>query len=123
MIEQVPQDVIHQGLEDCVGVIETEGDDKVFKVVEGSVESSLPITILLDPDQMIGISEVQFGKNSGHLEGLQGRSDKGQRLFVSNGDVIEATIINTGVKGLILLGEKEEPYTNQRRGRHDDTAA
>lgn len=55
------------------------------------------------------------------MEGLKGRTNKGQRVFVLNGDLIEVTIINKGVMDLAFLGDKGKPCTNRRRGLPDDT--
>lgn len=62
MFEKVLKDIIHQDLEDCGGVGETEAHDKVFKVAKGSAEHSRPFISFLDPDQMAGISEVIWKK-------------------------------------------------------------
>lgn len=119
MIEKV---FIHQGPEDYGGVSEMEGHDQAFQVTKGSVEHSLPFIFFLDPDQSVGISEVQFGKDGRSLEHLKSRTDKEQRVFVVDDDLIVTMKIKTGAKGLIFLGNKEEPYTNGS-GWLDDTSS
>lgn len=60
---------------------------------------------------MVHIYEVQFGKMCGSHEGLKGRTDTRQRLFVLNGDFIEAVI--QGRRILSFLETKRPAATGE----------
>uniref|UniRef100_A0A6Q2XA13 non-specific serine/threonine protein kinase n=1 Tax=Esox lucius TaxID=8010 RepID=A0A6Q2XA13_ESOLU len=59
--QHVPQHVVNQALEHCRRVGQSEGHNQIFKVAKGGVESRQPFIPLPDPDQMVGVTQVQFG--------------------------------------------------------------
>ena len=60
---------------------------------------------------MVSISEDQFGKDGGFLERLKSRTDKGERVFVLDSDLVEAIINQYG-------GERSYLSWRQRRTLH-----
>lgn len=46
-VEQVPEDVVGQSLENCRGISETKGHDQILVVTPGSVEGSFPLMSLM----------------------------------------------------------------------------
>ncbi len=71
VVQEVPQDVIDEDLEDCGGVSEAERHDQVYKVDELGIECSLPLVSFSDPNQVYGAPQVQFTEDRGSLQGRQ----------------------------------------------------
>ena len=77
----------------------------------------LPFVSFLDPDQMVGISEVQFGKMVALWRGSNAE------LIILDGDLIETALINAGEKVLSFLETKKNPALDRRRGWPYDTSS
>lgn len=59
-------------------VHETEWHNQIFKMTEGSVECSFSLIPLFDPDEVVGVSEVELGEDGSGAEGLEGGIDEGE---------------------------------------------
>lgn len=69
---EVLKDIINQCLEDHWGVSEAKGHD-VFKIPEGCFKGSLPLVPLLNPDQLVGVPQVQLCEDGCSVQGLKCR--------------------------------------------------
>ena len=73
LVDHVPLDVVHQGLEDSRRVREPEQHDEVLPVPRWRVKGCLSLVALLYPHQVIGIPEVQLGEDGRPLQVVKRR--------------------------------------------------
>lgn len=90
-IEEGAEGVVHEVLEGCGGVCETERHDRVFEVAVTTAESGFPLIALCDPDQVVGAAKVEFGEELGAGESIEEFGDKGERVAVLDCDGVEAS--------------------------------
>ena len=64
-VQEIPQHVVDQGLENSWGVSQPEWDDEVLKVPQVSVEPRLLFIPLTDTYQMVCVAQVELGEHSG----------------------------------------------------------
>lgn len=64
-VAKVLKDIICQGLEDHQGLGEAKDHDNIFEIPEGCVEGGLQLIPLLNPDQTVGVTQVQLDED-GH---------------------------------------------------------
>ena len=72
------------------------------------VEGRLPLIPLLDSDQVIGIAKIQLGKHGGFVERLECRVNEGERVFVLDGYIVQAPVVNAWPEYLVFLENKEK---------------
>lgn len=119
LVNEVPKDIIHQGLEDCCGIGEAKGHYKLFKVPEECIKDDLLLISLPNPDQVLSVPQVH--KNVRPMEWFKGGTDERQGILVLDGYVIETTVINTRMEQVIFLAHKEETSSYWQRRHADDT--
>lgn len=83
-IDEVPQNVIYQGLENRWGISKTKWHYQILKVSQVSIECRFPFIALANTDQVVGISQIQLTKDCGPLKELKGRGEERQRVLVLN---------------------------------------
>ena len=64
-VQEIPQHVIDQGLEDSWGVSQSERHDEVLKVTQMSIKPRLPFIPLADTYQVIHVTQVELSENLG----------------------------------------------------------
>ena len=74
---------------------------------------------LLDPDQVVRVTQVQFGEDRGGLQGLQQGIDEGEGVLILYCDGVEGPVIDAWPKTSVPLPDKEEPGAHRRRGGPD----
>ena len=86
-VEEVPQHVVHQGLEDNWGVSQPERHDEVLEVTQVSVKPCLPFIPLSNTYQVVRVAQVKLSKHRGVGEGLEGGAEQreGVLLFYCDG--------------------------------------
>ena len=70
-VEEIPQHVINQGLENSWSVSQPERHDEVLKVTQVSVKPRLPFVPLSDPYQMVCVAQVELREHRGVGERLE----------------------------------------------------
>ena len=69
-VEEVAEDVVHEGLEGGWGIGETEGHDEGFKMTIACAESCLPFISLSNANEVVSASKVEFGEALGTAEAV-----------------------------------------------------
>lgn len=87
---------------------QTKRYNQILIMPGGGVESRFPLVALLDVDQVIGVAEVQIGKDLIILQEFKGRGEERQRIAILNCNVIKATVINAWTETPVLLTNEEE---------------
>ncbi len=62
-VNHVTEDVINQGLEHSGDIGQSKWHDQVLKVSQGGVECHLPLVSITDSDQVVCVTQVQFGED------------------------------------------------------------
>lgn len=120
MIQHVPQHIVKQVLEPVGALVKTKGHHQLYKMSSRGVEGSLPLITNPDLNQMVGIMEVELGKDGQLLQQLKCGGDERKGVAVLYGNIIEAPGVNAGPQSLILLLHQKEPHPCRRGGRVDD---
>jgi hypothetical protein len=68
--------IVYQSLKDRRGIGESIRHDLILIISAGCVEGCLPLTPLTYPNQVVGISKVQLGKNGVLLERFKSRGEE-----------------------------------------------
>lgn len=108
VVQEIAKDVVHESLEGGGSVGETEGHDKGFEVAVASAESGLPLVTFLDPDKVVSPAKVEFGEDLGTAEAVDGFSDEGKGGSVLDGDLVEASVVDTEPQTAVLLFDEED---------------
>ena len=82
------------------------------------VVGCLPFITLTNSDQMVCVAEI--GEDGSSPDGFEGGREKWQRIFVFDGDLIQALIVNAGPQAFILLLHEEKPSSYRGRRWSDD---
>lgn len=77
MVKLASENVTDESSENGWGVRETERHHLVLEVSKGGVERCLPLIPLLNVDQVVSVSKVQFIKNPGVTQRLKGWVSQG----------------------------------------------
>ena len=64
-IQEITEDVIHEMLESCRSIGKSKGHNEPFKRTIAGVESGFPFITIRDMDQVIGMSEINGGIDTG----------------------------------------------------------
>ena len=121
LVYHISQDIVHQGLEDGWRVREAERHDEVLPGPRRCVEGRLPFVTFLNPHKVLGIPEVQLGKDRRSLQEVKRSVHQRQRVAVAHRHAVDSPVIDAGHQGAVLLPYKEEPCTGWGRCRPDDT--
>ena len=108
------ENVVHESLESGGSIGETLRHDEPF---EGSIsrsEGCLPFISGGDPDEMIGVLEVDLGINSRGSGTVQEIGDEGERITVLFGDAVESAEVHAEPQRTILFLDKEDRSTMRR---------
>jgi hypothetical protein len=62
LIDEVAEDVIHEGLKGSGGVAEAKSHDKGFKKAKGALEGGFPFIACANADVVIAPTDVELGK-------------------------------------------------------------
>lgn len=73
VVEHVTEDVINQVLQYSRGVGKAERHDKILEVSQRGAEGSFPFVPFVDSDEVISVTEVQFGQKGVKAELISGR--------------------------------------------------
>lgn len=65
---------------------------------------------------MIGVSQIQFGEDTGGVEGAESRNNQGKWILVFDCDFIYSGVIYTWAQGFVLLFYEEKSCPHRRRG-------
>lgn len=122
-IDEVPQNVIYQGLENRWGISKTKWHYQILKVSQVSIECCFPFIALANTDRVVGIPQIQLTKDCGPLKELKGRGEERQRVLVLNCYVIQSAMVYTWLKRLVFLFYKEKPCCYRRGGGADDASS
>lgn len=76
---------------------------------EGHVKGTRPLVTLVNPDQKIGILQVELGEDHHPMQGINGRVYQRQGILIFNSYVVETLVINTWVKRIMFLSTKKNP--------------
>lgn len=120
IVQEIAEDVVHEGLEGGGGVGETEGHDKGFEVAVASAESGFPLVTLLDSYEVVGPTEVEFGEDLGTAEAVDGLSNEGKGSSVLDGNLVEASVVDTKSQAVVLLFDEEDRSACGRLGGLDE---
>lgn len=71
-----------------------------------SNKGSLPLVLLMYPNEVIGASELQLGVNGGTPKLLQSSWDEGKRILELCGDLVECPVVNVKLQALIIFATK-----------------
>lgn len=71
MVNEVPQNIIHQNLKNCWFISGPEQHHQILKVDQVSIESGLPLISFLYSYQVKRIPEVELGKDGGTMQKLK----------------------------------------------------
>lgn len=93
-VQEVPENVIFEGLEHCQCIGEAEWHTLVLEVARGGIEHCLPLVPVYDPDKMVCILQVQLCKVSGPMQQFECRVDERQGVLIINSDVVEGPIVD-----------------------------
>lgn len=121
VVDELRKNVIYQGLEEYRSIVEAKGHGNIFKMSEGHVKGTRPLVTLVNPDQKIGILQVELGEDHHPMQGINGRVYQRQGILIFNSYVVETLVINTWVKRIMFFVHKEEP-SPYRRGEGADDA-
>jgi hypothetical protein len=69
-IKEITENIIHKMLKSCGSIGKSKWHDKPLKWAIVSMESGLPFFTVSDPNKMISVVEVDFGKQVGFLWGI-----------------------------------------------------
>ena len=86
------------------------------------LKGSLPFISLLDSNQMISISEVQFSEGVGALDWFKSRGESWQGVFILYRDPVQTSIVYAGPERTIFLPHKKKPCTDRRGGVVNDAS-
>lgn len=107
------KNIINEGLEDSWGVGLTEGHNQELIMSSGCVVSRLSFVPFLDPNQMIGIVEIQFCEDRRPLKQFKGGCDEWQGVTALHSDVVEAPVIDAWPQRHILLIHEIKPCSSE----------
>ena len=68
LVDQVPQDVVHHGLEGGWRVGEAKEHDRRFKESSVGTKGSLPLVPFLYPHVVVTLADVQLGEDPGPFQ-------------------------------------------------------
>ena len=107
VVNDVMEDIIDKGLEDCGSVRQPKRHHQVLVVPTGSVERCLPLISLLYPDQVVRVPEVQLRKEAHFLQRGEGRGDEWNGIADFHRNAVESAVIDAGPERSILLVDEE----------------
>jgi hypothetical protein len=67
LVDEVAEDVIHEGLKGGWGIAEAKGHDEGFKKAKGALKGGFPLIASANADVVIAPADVEFGKIAGSL--------------------------------------------------------
>jgi hypothetical protein len=108
VIDLDSENFVHHGLEGSGRICKAKEHDSGFVKTTIGSEGSLPLISLLYADIVISPSDIKLCKILGILKGVDKVGDKGWRIAVLLGDVIQSTVVLDWAKSPVLFLDKEE---------------
>jgi hypothetical protein len=120
VVDVLVEDIVDEVLERGRSVGEAEGhDEKIERAVAGP-EGRLPFVPEVDPEQVVGTSEINLSEDLGGGELLKERGDRRDRIAVFAGPSIELPVIDAKPKSPVLLLGEYDRGTDRRLRRSDE---
>ena len=108
-IEEIPQHVVDQGLENSWGVSQPERHDEVLKVTQVSIKPRLPFVPLSNTNQMVRVAQVELSEDGGVGEWLECGTEQREGIPIPDCDSVELPVIDARPQAAVLLRHKEKP--------------
>ena len=108
LVDQVPQNVVHHGLEGGWRVGEAKEHDRWFEESPVRPKGCLPLISLLDPDIVVTLSNIKFSEVLGVLHFVDELLNQRQWILVLDCPFIEFAIILYRAQRIISLLDEEE---------------
>ena len=94
LIYHVPENVINERLEYRRCVREAERHYQVLPVSGRRIKRRLPLIPFPYTHQMVGISKIQFCKDGGPLQEVEGRIHERQGVMILNRDLVDTPVVD-----------------------------
>ena len=104
----VMKGVVHEPLEGCGGVGESEEHDSGFEQPLMSDEGCFPLVFIFDSYIIVSPADIKLGKDFGILWVVNEIRDQGKGVGVTDGMFVDVAVVLTGTKSSILLFDEEE---------------
>ena len=108
IINQAFQGLVNVGLERRRSVRQPKGYNQVFKLAISGPEGSLPTIGLLDTYLVVGVPQIQLGKELRTTQPIQDLGDQGEGVAVLNYHFIETPIVHTQAEAIAVLLRDEQ---------------
>jgi hypothetical protein len=102
-VSHVLEDVIHEELECCRGIHQSEWHDKVFEGAVTCAKGSLPLLTRSDPNIVISCTKVKLGVDVRTFELVDEVRNEGYRVLVLSGETVQASVVDEHSQRTILL--------------------
>ena len=108
LVDQVPQDVVHRGLEGGGRVGEPKEHDRRLKEAPVGSEGSLPLVPLAYPDVVVAPADVELGEDPEPLQLVDQLLDQGKQVAVLHRGLVEfPVVLHRSQRGVLLFDEEE----------------
>ena len=110
-IQEITEDVIHEMLESCRSIGKSEWHNKPFKITVVGAESSFPFITIRNMDEVIGMSEINGGIDTGFTCSGKEVGNERKGISVPFGYFIETSEIYAEAENFIFLEGKDYQST------------
>ncbi|KAG5349449.1 hypothetical protein C0989_003875 [Termitomyces sp. Mn162] len=114
LCNEVPEDVVHHGLEGGWAVGEIKEHNKWLKQSLVGPEGCLPLVSLLNVHIVVTPPDIQFSEVSCALEVVDELGDEGERVAILHRHGVEYLIVLYQLEEAILLFDEEDWRSHQR---------
>ncbi len=108
VVEELPEHLVHEFLEDGWGVGKAIRHNKVFIVARRGNEGCLPFITFPDSNEVIRAPQVQLGEDACPTEILESGRDQGKWIRKFDRLGVQSSLSNTRPQAPILLTHEEE---------------
>ncbi len=106
-VEELPGHLVHEFLEDGVGVGKAIWHNEEIIVTSRSDEGRLPLIAFPDTNEAIRTTQNQLRKHTCSTEFLKSGRDQGKWIREFHHLVVQSAVVNTGLQAPVLLIHEE----------------
>lgn len=114
-VEVLAKGVVHEVLEGCWSVGETEGHDGVLEVAVAAAKGGFPFVSGSDSNEVVRAAQIELGKESSFGKSVEGFGDEREWVTVLESELVEAPIVDAETKGSVLLLDEKDGSSSGRR--------